>query len=50
MLLRIFVTCPAPTSPQRVTSVAKQRIRGSIAANNSGGAPTMTLSVPSCAA
>jgi len=30
--------------------VAKQRITGSIAANNSGTAPTMTLSVPSCAA
>src|ERR1700730_19368392 len=50
MLLRILVTCPEPVPPQLVTSVAKQRIKGSMAANNSGEAPTITLRVPSCAA
>src|SRR5689334_14925022 len=50
MLLRILVTCPAPTSPQWVTSVAKQRISGSTASKSARGPPTMTLSVPSCAA
>src|SRR5581483_9098823 len=50
MLLRIFVTWPAPVAPQLVTSLAKQRITGSTIANGFGVAPTITLSVPAIAA
>ena len=46
----ILTVCPAPTSPQCVTSLAMWRSSGAIRSKVGAVAPTMMESVPSMAA